>query len=486
MKGRKSSRREKFSPTSRAQTSATMAEAVAGRQIPDHELSVLGFSNVVRRFDLDEPTNGPSVVFRQVDPYAGFTQGFSATDSTGSAQDTNAAYDVSVADPTEALYPVTRMAWDFQTDVWPILSNLFTSGTGTRATVSINEFIRYQAMLMIAYSYALTPIIINHLTYHFDWSKVAPFQPIVPKYMYDLANNLDATDTGIAETYIPLLKRFDNKIAFPALINEIKRVLTPMLSVDLNGRLQVPIVLSPATVTTANIVDAVTSYLDYIDVTLDSSAAVFTSFLPFPLREMNPWGFPLEPVIDVDRDSGWYNSGVKSISTFGDTNDPDITLSMVCDEGATNDIIYYTRHTQPIWAEVKMSSVWRLTDDVTDDEFQLITPHKYKNVIIIDDAFDFFAYDGSQILAASVGFRYIEFANSRFASTDVDYGTQKPGMLGAEISQYPLNRLMRLETESVWSLETLKLVTSQMAGASIRELRYTIKALVVENFMKGK
>jgi hypothetical protein len=474
-------KRRSKSVTAESQKQTTIAEAVAGRTVPDHELNVLGFSNVVRRFDLDEPTNGPSVIFRQVDPYASFIAGFSATDSTGAAQDPEAATDVAVADPTTALYPVTRMAWDFQTDVWPILSNLFTSGTGTRATVSVNEFIRYQSMLMLAYSYALTPVIINHLTYHFDWSKIAPFQDTVPKYMYDLADNLDATDVGLAETYIPLLKRFDNKIAFPNMIAEIKRMLTPMLSVDLNGRLQIPIVLNPATATTSVIVNAVTAYLDYIDVTIDNASAVFTSFLPFPLKEMNPWGFPSEPVIDVDRDSGWFNSGVKDTSTFGDTNDPVITQALICDEGATNDIVHYTRHTQPIWAEVKLATIWRLTDDVTDDEFQVITPHKYKNCIIIDDSFDYFTYDGSQILAASAGFRYLEFVNSRFASTDVDYGTQKPGTTGAEISQYPLNRLMRLETEYVWSLPTLKLVTSQMAGASIRELRYTIKALVIEN-----
>jgi hypothetical protein len=479
-KGNAGGQRTSKTPSEGAQQSATLAEAVAGRAMPDHELTVLGFGNVTRYFDLDEPSNGPAVVFRGVAPYASFFKGYSAVDSTGASQDIGAATDTSVVDPTDALYPVTRMAWDFQTDVWPILSNLFSSGTGSRATVSINEFIRYQAMLMKAYAYILTPVIINHLTYHYDWSKVAPFTSVVPKFMYDLASNLDATDVGLAETYLPLLKRFDNKIAFPNIMTEMKRVLTPMLSVDLNGRLQVPLIFDPSTVDSATVVSTVTALLDYIDVTLESAGAVFTSFLPFPVAEMNPWGFPQEPVIDVDRDSGLYNSNVQDFYVFGDTGDPTLNKVMMCDEATTNSVIMYTRHTQPIWSEVKMASIFRLTDDATDDEFQLITPHLYYHVWLLDDSFDSFAYDGSAIGTASVGFRYLDYANCRFASTDVDYGTMKPGLMGAEISQYPLNRLMRIETAYCWSLDVLKLVTQNMAGASIRELRYTIKAMVVQ------
>jgi hypothetical protein len=179
-------------------------------------------------------------VTRRLIPYAAFINGFSATDSTGSAQDVGAATDTTVTDPTTALYPVTTMANKFDEDVWPILSNLFSSGTGTRSTVTINEFVRYQAMLIDAYTRMFVPIMINHLTFHFDWSKVAPFTGSVPKWLYDVASNIDATDVGLAETYLPLLKRFENKIAFPHMIAEAKRMMTPMMSVDLHGRIQLP------------------------------------------------------------------------------------------------------------------------------------------------------------------------------------------------------------------------------------------------------
>jgi hypothetical protein len=473
------------SATAKAQIGAALAESAAGRKIPDHELSVLGFGNVTRYFDLDEPLNGPSVIFRRVYPYAGFMRGYSATDSTGAAQDPSAATATGVSDPTTALYPVTRMAWDFQTDVWPVLSNLFSSGTGTRSTVSINEFIRYQAMLLDAYSRAMTPVIINHLVYHFDWTQVAPFSGVVPKFLYDLATNLDATDVGLAETWLPLLKRFDNKIAFPHMIAETKRMLTPMLSVDLHGRLQVPMRYDPSTVTSSAIVASLILLLDYIDVNISSAAAVFASFLPFPMSEMDPWSFEPSPVIDVDRDSGWFNSGVEDYDDFGDTGDPTIDKATMCDEAETDSCLLYTRHMQPIWAEIKMATIFALTDDITDDEFQLITPHRYYTTILLDDSFDSFAYDGTQILAASVGFRYLEYVNCRYASTDVDYGTQKPGMTGAEVAKLPLYRLMRLESGYVWSLNVLKTITSQMAGSSIRELRFAIRQAVYEGIAVG-
>jgi hypothetical protein len=291
---------------------------------------------------------------------------------------------------------------------------------------------------------------------------------------------MDATDVGMAERWLPLMKRMENLVIFPRILEETKRMLTPMMSVDLHGRLQVPIRMNPSTATSASVTAVVEAYLDYLDDVLVNTSDVLTSFLPFPMSNMDPWNFIPDPIVDVDRDSGWFNSGVKTISTFGDTNDPVIDVTTLCDEAETDACIYYTRHTQPIWSEIKMATIFRLTDDVTDDEFQLITPHKYGNIILVDDAFDTFVYDGTQILAASVGFRYIEYANSRYASKDVDYGTMKPGLMGAEVSRFPIDRLMRIETSYMTSLPVLKEVVANMAGSSVRELRYTIKYLVTE------
>jgi hypothetical protein len=473
--------------SSRAQSSAAVGALVAGTALPDHELTVIGLANVTRRFDLDEPSNGPTVVFRTVTPFANFTNGFSATETDGwSEGDTGAALDTTVVDVTDGLYAVTNMAQYVETDVWPVLLNLFSSGTGVRHNVTFSEFVRYQAMLIEAYARMLSPLVINHLCYHFDWSKVFPFSGNVPTFLYTIADNLDATDVGLANRWLPILKRFESKIAFPRMISEVKRLLSPMLSIDLNGRLLINTVYNMATASADAVETTVTGYLDYLEVQLASASSLFSSFLPFPLKDMMPWTFSMGPMVDVDRESGWFNSPAKNLYVFNDTGDPDIGDCMVFDEATGSKSLYYTRHTQPIWTEIRQATMYELTDDVTDDKFRLVTPHKYFNIHIIDDAFDVFTYDGTQIDDASVGFRYIDFADCRFASKDVDYGTQKPGLLGAELTLEPINRLMRVETSYQFNIEILKVVTANMAGASLRELRYTIQSLVSASVQSGR
>jgi hypothetical protein len=470
-----------------SQRSAIADALVSGSVLPDHELTVIGLGNVTRRFDLDEPSNGPTVIFRECVPFANFVEGYSATESDGwSEGDTGAAIDTAVTDVTQALYPVTNMATYVETDVWPVLLNLFSSGTGVRHSVTFSEFVRYQAMLLVAYSKVLTPLLVNHLTYHFDWSKVFPFSGNVPSFMYTLASNLDATDVGLANRWLPILKRFESKIAFPRMIAEIKRQMSPMLSIDLNGRLLVTAAYSMASASADTIETQVTTALDYIEVQLASASSLFSSFLPFPLKEMMPWSFNMGPTIDVDRESGWFNSPTKYIATFEDTTDPDIAEVMLFDEAEGSQSLYYTRHTQPIWAELRHATMFELTDSVTDDKYRLLTPHKHHKIRLLDDAFDNYVYDGDECDNTSVGFRYIEYADCRFASKDVDYGTQKPGLLGAELTIEPINRMMRLETSYQFSSEILKVVTSNMAGASLRELRFTIQSLVADSMKTAR
>jgi hypothetical protein len=470
-----------------AQRSAIAGALVAGTSMPDHELTVVGVGNITRRFDLDEPSNGPTVIFRTAIPFANFINGFSATETDGwSEGDTGAATDITVTDVTQALYPVTNMASAAETDVWPVLLNLFSSGTGVRHSVTFSEFVRYQAMLLEAYNRMLTPLVVNHLAFHFDWTKVFPFSGVVPNFLYTLATNLDATDVGLADRWLPLMKRFESKIAFPRMIAEIKRQLTPMLSIDLNGRLLINSRYAIDSAVADDVESEVQGFLDYIEIQLASASSLFSSFLPFPLKDMNPWAFNMGPSIDVDRESGWFNSPTKQLGVFNDTGDPVISEVMLFDEATGSTSLYYTRHTQPIWAELRHATMYELTDDVTDDKFRLVSPHWCSRIHILDDAFDVFSYTGVQIDDASVGFRYIDYADCRFASKDVDYGTQKPGLLGAEIQLAPINRLMRIETDYQFSIEILKVVTANMAGASLRELRYTIQSLVQESMRSSR
>jgi len=465
-----------MSPSSMAQRSSAIAEATAGRVIPDHELTVLGFSNINRYFDLDDPNNGPAVVYRRIDPYACFLNGFNSVDDISDPHQ-GAAYDAGLT-YNDPLYAMTPYAQYIESDVWPILTNLFSIGTGTRYAVGFSEFVRYNAFLLRAYAWLLIPLTINNLTYHFDWSKVAPFTDAVPAHLYTIAENLNASDTGIVGTWLPLMRRLDSKVAFPRILAEVKRNLIPMLSIDLNGRLQVPMVFSLATTTAETVYNSVTQKLDYLDVDLADAGAVFSSFLPFPFKDQLPWALPSGPVIDVDRDSGWFNSAVKDYLIYGDTGDPDVGHAMICDEGGDNTTLHFTRHCQTTWAELKMASVWAVTDELVDDLFWLLTMHHYGNVEIIDDSFDYFTYDGTEIDHGEAGFRYLDFVNSRFASYDVDYGVQKPGLQGSEVFIAPINRMMRVQCSYDFCLEILKNVTASMAGASLRELRYTIASMV--------
>jgi hypothetical protein len=477
--------KKKFAPKSTQRKSTTVRSietagayaAVAGIGIPDHELTTFGPANVVRHFDLDEPLNGPSVIFREVTPFACFTRGYS--DGVISDQDPGAATAVATADPKQALYPITSMANYFETDVFPILTNLFTSGTGTRYnSFTINEIVRFQAMMIEAYSWLLTPVIINKLVFHTDWKKIAPFTDAVPSFMYQLATNLGCTDVGLAETYLPLMRRMDNLTIFPRMAAEAKRIMTPMMSVDLHGRVFVPMRLQPDTITQAGVVAKVSEYLDYIDSKLVDISNLMATFLPFPFMDQDPWTLPDLPLIDIDRESGWFNSCTNKFSEFGDTGDPSKPTVMVCDEATDLNAVFYTRHCEPIWSEIKLSSIFWLEDDATDDTYRLITPHLYYDIHILDDAFDIFTYDGSAIGTGSTGFRYIDYASCRFASGDLDYGVQKPGLFGAHLGYIPLERMMRLETIYVFSVEVLKRVANVMAGASLREIRYTIRDLI--------
>jgi hypothetical protein len=273
------------------------------------------------------------------------------------------------------------------------------------------------------------------------------------------------------------MKRMENKIMFPRIIAEVKRMMTPMLSVDLHGRLQIPSYWDTDTVL-SDISSLLDSLLTYIDGTLTSAGNLFASFLPFPFKASQPWDFSPIPLIDVDRDSGWYNSGCKDVDVFGDTGDPDKYGHLTVDEAGTDKCLFFTRQIQPIWSEVRMATIFRLTDDIADDEFWLITPHRYRKVVLIDDSFDIFEYDGTDVTSANLGYRYLPFANTRYATDKVMQGMQKPGSSGALINKESLDRMVRLDASYLFNVEILKTVAMIAAGSSIRELRFTIRSLV--------
>jgi hypothetical protein len=419
--------------------------------------------------------------------WAGFSNG--APPGGISDQDWAAATNTaSTADA--ALYPITPFATAMIEDVWPIVSNLLASGTGNRATVSASAWVRYNSMLFASYLYLGGILTINRLAYHFDWTKVFPFTENVPSNIYALAQTFDATDVGIAERWLPYIKRFETKIAFPRMVEEFKRMHTPMYSVDFNGRLLVPMTFDINDGQDAASVELlVRGWLDYIEGPLAATGATLTSFLPFPMSASMPWDLPITPVIDLDRETAWWNTGVSRIDPFGDTGDP---LSNQCpmfvltvSTGVSNEVIWHSRHTQPTWAEIKRAGVYLVNDNTLDNTFMLLGMHQMDNIIIPDDSGDSFRYDGTAVTSASVGYPYVDFANTRYFDNEVFWGVMRPGMLGAEFARGPYLRMMRLETGYQFSLSTLKMITQTMTGASLREIRATIYGAVISSENSG-
>lgn len=471
-------------PTTRAQQTTARVEAAVGRAVPDQDLTVLGLSNVNRAFDLDDPTNGPACVFRRTYPFMCFIYGFTAAGSI-SDQDDDSATNTALS-ASAALYPVTRYAQYVESDVWPVLANLFASGTGQRYNISFSEFVRYNAMLYKAHSLMQTVMTINHLAYHFDWSSVTPFSPVVPKYIYDMATTLDATDVGLASRWLPLIRRFDTKVMFPRIIDDIKRMYTPMYSVDLHGRLLIPVYDFPIATDADTIQTAVVDLLDYLDVELKAASALFASFLPFPASIAQPFTLPAGGSIDIDRESGWLNSGLRPYEIFGDTGDPTEVLAnyfsvtgTTAPDPALVNLTYFTRHTQATWAELRLSAVYEMFSNTVDDTYALISPHLYGPAYIVDDAQDYFEYEGQYIDYTSTGWRYMNYISCRYTLGGIAHGVQQPGTLGAEIGHDPYRRMIRQQVQYDWNLEVLKQISYQMSGASIRELRFAIQEAVV-------
>jgi hypothetical protein len=472
-------RRRKSGPSSDA-IKMTAQQEPSNMATPDQDLSVMSVSNINRYFDIDDPSNGPSTIMRRVMPHAAFMFGFSNSTDIGT-QDPNAATNVGTADPKDILYPMTAMAKAFETDVYPIVSNLLESGTGSRTKVSFSEMVRYFAMTHLAYCQMRDIITLNTLAYHFDWKSVFPHTDAVPQHIYELAVLYDASDVGMASRWLPLYRRLETKVMFPRFMDDIKRMLTPMLTPGNSGRLMIPTYIDLQNDDAASITTSVENLLSYLEVELHAANATLNSFLPFPISLGDPWSVTQSGDFDIFREGGWWNSGVQNISVFGDTGDPHPTNAVVTNTNPSTEItmvpgIWHSRLPQPTWGEVKMGSIFDLQSQTLDDTFALITPHLYRAVTLYDDVGGYVMYDGVPYSDSGASSRYQNFATCRFVnSTPIVDGVMRDSVVGAELNYQALKRLMRTETRYIFNVELLTTISGEMAGASLRELRKTIK-----------
>jgi hypothetical protein len=273
----------------------------------------------------------------------------------------------------------------------------------------------------------------------------------------------------MAQNYENYFKRFESHSVFPELIKTNKRLLQPMASIDMHSRVMLPTALS---VTSATI-ETVTAQLDdlfaLMEVLLVDARRAFLTYIPYPAAGQDLWSAK-PPGMDPLRLSGWYNSQVIPTDTFGDTGDPIQSKTMVCDESETNECLFYSLSAQVSWEEVGMSTIYQLTDDVTDDEFWMLTPHKWHTINFIDDLGVTTGFSGTPIVEGDAAMELYNFAYSRFAlsSPAIERGLQMPGYTASYIAARDLVRVIELQNLETFSTETLRALNAQMTGSALR------------------
>lgn len=441
----------------------------------------MGISNVDRSFLFAAEDNNPTVIWRNSTPFAGFVYGFSSEESDGiSTGDFDAAVNTSVTPGNASLYPVTPVADAFNANAWPVFDNLFTAATGKHGVVPFSAFVRYTAMVTRAYTLLRTVMLINHLAYHFDWKSVAPFTDVVPNNVYDLSGIWDADDASIQAKWLPLMRRLETKILPPTMVAEIKRQTQPMLSIDLNGRLLVNYQSVNTLTDPGDLFAAVADLLEYIEVSLSQYTGVIMVYLPYTLGSSDPWAFVPEAVIDVERATGWYNSGLAFVNPFGDTGDPVPTNSLMFTEQESNPQLYetslnwWTRSASPTWGEVKEASIFTLYENLTDDVYSLSSLHRHTYVTMLDRANNGADYDGTAVTGDLL--RYSDYTSCRFRNGDFAGGISEPGYMGASIASSQYFKMLSLEVENQFTIPALRQVVANMAGSSVREIRDSVMA----------
>jgi len=479
----------------------------------------MGFTNIIRSFHwrntntFDASRTTPYASLRTVEPYAALTLGFSG--------DKNESLDVAGTTPNNnsetvnaVIYPLTPAAHIFTDHIWPVITNLMKSGLGSRHSTSHHEFVRYTIRMIHNYAVLNYVLNINLLTYHFDWKLVFPFTEQVPPWLYKVAGNLNATDVGLADYWAPLMERMEMKVMFPRMAEEVRRLLTPIISGDGNGRLIIP---RPAITDTrtnsisygggfdgldqsdGNVLRAIlTSNLDYMDNDLASASAVISTFLPFNFLAVNPWArLPIGP--DQAKYEGMYNSGLKATElsrAVNDTGDPAGAERLFAEGPGSGSADgeyfrvpfnsysrrphYLTVYPQPTWASIRLAGYWITDTNLTDDEYSLLSLHNWGPQAFPDDDGNVWVVSEADKLNpvthtdAVALLRWFDFVDSRYAGNYLLQGRAKPTMMWADVPTDAVWRNLRLQLEADFSLSALSTVTLAMTGSSLKEIRSVI------------
>ena len=476
---------------------------------PSYDDTPLGLGNVTREFTIYTSSGSqrtlPTIAYTHVTPCANWLGGWNEVNNVSNPEPNSgyASLVTATTDPDEELYAMLTKTSHWANEIWPTISNILESGLGTRAAVSRSAFVRYICMLLRSYQYAYQKVVANHLAFRFDWEQVFPFTSNPPTSIFEYVKAQHAYDTDLAETWLPLMQRIEAQIMFPNLLVEVRRMMTPMISADLNGRLILPHLRATPNEDASDDAVFVEAWLDYISSILPKQTAAIKTFLPFPVNRQMPWS--LMPIAtDLDRYTGMYNSGLASdvgVMPYGDTGDPNPTSSaQYWIRGSSNpggvteptDLSFLTRKGQPSWGEIRHTTIWEMTSNLADDTFRVMTEHLWGPRTFWDDLGTTHALGANNKWFASPSMTKLQpFANSKFAFADALTGDETvlggvngiadPGYLYASIPGDGLERLCKLEVEKDWSYKALRMITTAGIGSSLREIRELFEVISTQH-----
>ena len=468
----------------------------------------MGVSNITRRFVIEEAPfigsvhnfNTPSYFMQRVRPLCAFIQGWSKSETDSFDNATLGDALALEADPANVhLYPRTPYSAYWDEVIWPLMINLFESGTGGRYPVSESEVIRYFAHATFAYSWTYAALINNMLAWRFDWSVALPHSPIVPPSIYQLNRDYRATDVGMSQTWLELMQRIEMLILPPSIVKAIQRVLSPMITLGLGTKVIWPFPdwgeIDPWEWTTIDKVpyQLVQDSLDYIDGTLSKTSNLLRSFLPFPVMISEPWAVGNWPLEDPFRWAAMHNASLRDTVPFGHES---TTLWPAVDEGLRwtlsntgwSTVPYHSPVDSTLWGEVQFANIFAVdTTPTIGNDHYLMTPHQYSGYIAPADNYViggkdvYLTIQNSDTILDTVARYYKTAPGQRWLFADeynIDYGFMLPETVVSQIPYEAGLRALRLTVEADWNYNAFRQITLVGMGSSLRELRETFSLLV--------
>jgi hypothetical protein len=447
---------------------------------------IVGAANTSRVFDSSTYLGSPFVIYRNILPYAGFTQGWNDTNDFLGALAHGVLMDNTTVDPTTAVYPMTPAARLFTSQVFPVLREVVTMGVGTKpAAASLYTFARYIARVIEAYS-VLRLLMSYNYAYNMDYSKLYPGTGDVPDCVISMAQLLDCNDNGMRDRWEPYMKRLAPHLIFPNVAAKIRKLMDPKIMPLRGARMTLPCysmffsgdALNSSALTALE--TKLSGDISYIEDYLYTQRALLTSFIPFTL--MNTDGFA-PPNLEYDPvfENAFFNSGVRDTYTFGDTATsgvmPDTSMhdrySDVAGDLNGDTILFQTIFEQPRSDELEYHTAFSKRSPTA---FDCVSMHLMTFLAFIDDKSVVTIFEGTGALSGAQ-IVYDSFANVKYRDNVVTNGHRSPERLTASIPYQTYQNELQLNMHNDFSTNILRQAIAMAAGSAVRDIRNNVLSM---------